>query len=62
VECKLRCINLRRVSDARRAFLLAFRVSGSANNSPGSADDNPGSADDNPGSADDKSGSILEGR
>jgi len=26
VECKLRCVNFRRVSDSRRAFLPAFRV------------------------------------
>jgi len=30
VECKLRCVNFRRVSDRRRAFLLACRVTGSA--------------------------------
>jgi hypothetical protein len=28
VECKLRCVNLRRVSDPRRAFLPLFRVPG----------------------------------
>jgi len=28
VECKLRCINFRRVSNARRALLLALRVTG----------------------------------
>jgi len=28
VECKLRCVNFRRVSDHRRAFWLAFRVTG----------------------------------
>jgi len=28
VECKRRCINFRRVSDPRRAFWLAFRVTG----------------------------------
>ena len=37
MECKLRCINFRRVSDPRRAFLPAFRVTGSANDKPGSA-------------------------
>jgi len=26
VECKLRCVNFRRVSDPRRAFQLVFRV------------------------------------
>jgi len=26
VECKLRCVNFRGVSDPRRAFMLAFRV------------------------------------
>jgi len=33
----------RRVSDHRRAFLPAFRVTGSASDKPGSADDKPGS-------------------
>jgi len=28
VECKLGCVNFRRVSDPRRAFLPAFRVTG----------------------------------
>jgi len=28
VECKLRCVSFRRVSDPRRAFLPAFRVTG----------------------------------
>jgi len=28
VECKLRCVNFRRVSDPRRAFRPAFRVTG----------------------------------
>ena len=28
MECKLRCVNFRRVSDPRRAFRPAFRVSG----------------------------------
>ena len=28
MECKLRCVNFRRVSEPRRAFLLAFRVTG----------------------------------
>jgi hypothetical protein len=36
VKCKIRCINFRRVSDPRRAFLLAFRVTGSADDKPGS--------------------------
>jgi hypothetical protein len=44
VECKLRCVNFRRVSDTRRAFLPGFRVTGSAGDKPGSADDKPGSA------------------
>jgi hypothetical protein len=39
VDGKLRCINLRRVSDPWRAFLLAFRVTESASDTPGSADD-----------------------
>jgi hypothetical protein len=34
VECKLRCINFRRVSDPGRAFLLGFRVTGSADDEP----------------------------
>jgi hypothetical protein len=55
VECKLRYINFRRVSDPRRAFLPAFRVTGSAG-------DKPGSTDDKPGSADDKSGNTWERR
>jgi hypothetical protein len=42
VECKLRCVNFRRVLDPRRAFLLAFRVTGSAGDKPGGADDKPG--------------------
>jgi len=50
VECKLRSINFRRVSDSRRAFLPAFRVTGSAGDKPRSADDKPRSADDKPGS------------
>jgi len=50
VECKLRCVNFRRVSDPRRAFLLTFRVTGSASDKPGSADNKPGSADVKPGS------------
>ena len=32
VECKLRCVNFRRVSDPRRAFQPAFRVSGISEN------------------------------
>jgi hypothetical protein len=34
--CKLRCIYFRRVSDPRRVFLLAFRVTGSTGDKPGS--------------------------
>ena len=30
MECKLRCVNFRRVSDPRRAFPPAFRVTGTA--------------------------------
>jgi hypothetical protein len=41
MECKLRCVNFRRVSDPRRAFLPAFRGTGSASDKPGSADDKP---------------------
>jgi hypothetical protein len=44
VECKVRCVNFRRVSDPRRAFLQAFRVTGSADDNPGSADDTSGSS------------------
>jgi len=36
VECKLRCVNFRRVSDTRREFLPAVRVTGSADFKPGS--------------------------
>jgi len=36
VERKLRCVNFRRVSDPRMAFLPAFRATGSANDKPGS--------------------------
>jgi hypothetical protein len=43
VECRIRCVNFRRVSDPRRAFLLAFKVTGSATDKPGSAEDKPGS-------------------
>jgi hypothetical protein len=42
VEGKLGWINFRRVSDPRRAFLPAFRVTGSAGDKPGSADNKPG--------------------
>ena len=43
MECKLRCVNFRRVSDPWRGFLPAFRLTGSAGGKPGSADDKPGS-------------------
>jgi hypothetical protein len=43
VECKLRCVNFRRVSDPRRAFLPAFRVTGSAGDKSGCANAQPGS-------------------
>ena len=43
MECKLRCVNFRRVSDPRRAFLPAYRVTGSTGDKPGSADDKSGS-------------------
>ena len=36
MERKLRCINFRRVSDPRRAFLPAFRVTESTDDKPGS--------------------------
>jgi len=35
VECKLRCVKFKRVSDLRRAFLPAVRVTGSADNKTG---------------------------
>jgi len=35
VECKLRCVNFRRVSNPRRAFLPAFRVTRSADDKRG---------------------------
>jgi hypothetical protein len=31
MECKLKCINFRRVLDLRRAVLQAFRVTGNSN-------------------------------
>jgi hypothetical protein len=37
VECKLRCVNFKRVTDPRRALLPAYRITGSANNKPGSS-------------------------
>jgi hypothetical protein len=43
VECKLGCVNFRRLSDPRRAFLPAFRVTRSAGDKPESADDKSGS-------------------
>jgi hypothetical protein len=36
VECKLRCVNFRRVTDHRRAFLPAIRVTGITDDTPGS--------------------------
>jgi len=36
VECKLRCVNFRRVSDLSRAILPAVRVTGSTDRKPGS--------------------------
>jgi len=64
VECKLRCVNFRRLSDHRRAFRQAFGVTGISNDwlsctmavivislrIPGGAGDKSGSADDMPGS------------
>ena len=64
MECKLRCVNFRRVSDPRRAFQPAFRVTAISDNwyrsimgmiviglgTPQSAGDKPGSADHKPGS------------
>ena len=62
MECELRCVDFRRVSDRRRAFRLAFGVTGISNDSykttmgvivislrtPESAGDKSGSADDMP--------------
>jgi len=42
VECKLKCVNFRRVSDPRRIFLLALRVTRSAGDKPGSSGDMSG--------------------
>jgi hypothetical protein len=42
MEGKLRCVKFKRVSDARRAFQLALRVTESASTKTGSADDKPG--------------------
>jgi hypothetical protein len=42
VECKLRCVNFRRVSDSRRAYLLASTVTGSAGDQPWSVNEKPG--------------------
>jgi len=72
VECKLRCVNFRRVSDPRRAFLLAFRVTAISDDgyrstmgviviglgTPWSPGDKPGSTCDNSGSAGNESGSA----
>jgi hypothetical protein len=60
VECKLRCVNFRNVSDPRRAFLLAYRVTGSAGDKSGSADDKPGSAGDTSGSTSNHSRVVWE--
>ena len=42
VECKYRCVNFRRVSDPRRAFLLACKETRSVCNKLGSVDNKPG--------------------
>jgi len=74
VECKLRCVNFRRVSDHRRAFRPAFRVTGIADNwhrstmgvvaislkSPGSAGEKSCNANYKPGSTSDNSGSASD--
>jgi len=41
MECKLRCVNVRRVSDPWRVFLPPFNVTGSAGDKPGRTDDEP---------------------
>jgi hypothetical protein len=56
VECKLRCVKFRRVSDPGRALLAAFRVGGMGG--PTTSLGAPGSAGDNPERAGDKSGST----
>ena len=74
MECKLRCINIRTVSDRRRAMWPAVVVTGISDDwyrspmgviviswgTPRSAGENFGSDDDMPGSADDKPGSAGE--
>jgi hypothetical protein len=42
VESILRCVNFRRVSHPRKAFLTAIRVTGSESDKPGCTDDKPG--------------------
>ena len=60
VECKLRCVNFRRVSDPRRPFQLAFGVSGISDDyyrsTMGVIVISLGTA----GSADDKAGSTCK--
>jgi hypothetical protein len=43
VECKLRCVNFRRVLDYKRVYLPACGVTRSTGDKPGNADDKPGS-------------------
>ena len=72
MECKLRCVNFRGLSDCRRAFRLAFRVTAISDDwyrttmrvilislrTPGRASNKSGSADNMPGIASDKTESI----
>jgi len=44
MQCKLRCIDFRSVSDPRRAFLPAFGVTGSASDMSGSTSNHSGAA------------------
>jgi len=74
VECKLRSVNFRRVSDPRSAFLPAFRVTGISDDwyrstmgvivislgAPERTLGAPGSTGDKPGSAEDNPGSTWE--
>ena len=58
MECKLRYVMFRRVSDRRRALLPANRVTGQSLGAPMTGLGVPGSARDRPGSAATISGST----
>jgi len=74
VECKLRCVNFRRVSDPRRAFQPAFRVTEISDDwyrstigvivislgTPRSAGENFGCTGDKSGCAGGKSGCAVD--